>query len=553
MDSSRKQVRPHTDADYAWSRPGGLVEKPGMYPGEPEAWVYCDKFSYDEGDTVSLKTHTTADKYDIEIIRDGHKPKSVFLKTGLPGRMCDTPEDAYAVGCGWPEALSIHLEAGKWEPAYYLVIIRIQEFHGRVYEREGFFIVKDKRRKTPTADAANFVLIHATSTLLAYNDWGGANHYRGRADGYQDDEPTPLSSTQRPIARGMLRIPQNAPRETTGAMAVQHGDTPRFPSLEYSWYFRYSRHYADAGWATYERPFVVWAEKNGYRVHHLTQSDLQAEPGCLAGYKVAVCVGHDEYWSWEQRDTIDSFVEQGGRLARFGGNYIWQVRFDEAMHTQYCYKIPQEDPEFERNPTRVSTYWDWEKIGRPGAQTVGLTGTMGCYTRYGMAVPRGSGGFQVYRPHHWALEGTQLRYGDNFGTNPVNIAAFEVDGVDFYFKKGLPYPTGADGAPSNLEIIAMCPATMGERDISGGREPIGGPFREFSQLIEMSYQGMEIPEYLQDREYGSGMVASFTKEKGEVFCAGSCEWVSGLIHAETFTEMITKNVLDRFIGKKVAN
>lgn len=261
-------------------------------------------------------------------------------------------------------------------------------------------------------------------------------------------------------------------------MKVQMGDTPRFPHLEYAWYFRYSRHYTDAGWAAYERPFVVWAEKNGYRVHHLTQSDLHSKPDCLTGYKVAVCVGHDEYWSWEQRDTLDAFVNRGGKLARFGGNYVWQVRFDDALHTQYCYRVPQADPETERNPTRVTTFWECPLVGRPGAQTVGLTGIMGCYARYGMASPRSSGGFQVYRPDHWALAGTSLRYGDSFGMDPVNIASFEVDGVDYYFKKGLPYPTGHDGAPMNLEIIAMCPATCGERDVSGGREPIGAPLRE---------------------------------------------------------------------------
>jgi hypothetical protein len=76
------------------------------------------------------------------------------------------------------------------------------------------------------------------------------------------------------------------------------------------------------------------------------------------------------------------------------------------------------------------------------------------------------------------LAGTSLRYGDNFGTNPINITAFEVNRVDYCFKKGLPYPTGNDGAPMNLEIIAMCPATLGERDIYGGKEPIGGPLRK---------------------------------------------------------------------------
>ncbi|KAL2848174.1 hypothetical protein BJY01DRAFT_246499 [Aspergillus pseudoustus] len=354
----RKQVRPHTEADYA-SRPFGLVEKPGMYPGEPEAWVYCDKFSYEERETVSLKTHTTADTYDIEVIRDGHRPRTVFLQTGLPGRKCSTSPDAYAVGCGWPEALQIHLEVGKWELAFYLVVISIREFHGRVYEREGFFVVKDRARSTPfslsssAALAADFVLIHATSTLLAYNDWGGANHYRGIPDGYQDDKASPLSSTQRPIARGMLRLPQNAPREANGTMKVKMGDLPRFPNLEYAWYFRYPR---------------------------------------------------------------------------FGGNYIWQERFDEAPETQYCFRVPQADPETDKNPSRVTTFWDCSMVGRPGAQTVGLTGIMGCYTRYGMGSPRSSGGFQVY---HWALAGTSLRYGDSCGTDLINIAGLEVDGVDY--------------------------------------------------------------------------------------------------------------------------
>ena len=76
------------------------------------------------------------------------------------------------------------------------------------------------------------------------------------------------------------------------------------------------------------------------------------------------------------------------------------------------------------------------------------------------------------------MAGSDLRYCDHFGKDPANIAAFEVDGVDYCMKKGLPYPTGADGAPANLEIIAMCAAVLGELDVSGGKEPIGGPFRE---------------------------------------------------------------------------
>jgi hypothetical protein len=46
---------------------------------------------------------------------------------------------------------------------------------------------------------------------------------------------------------------------------------------------------------------------------------------------------------------------------------------------------------------------------------------------------------------------------------------------------------------------------------------------------------------------GSGMMVSFKRGKGEVFNAGSCEWVRGLKEKEPFTEKITRNVLDRFL------
>ncbi|KAJ4050788.1 hypothetical protein NW761_005584 [Fusarium oxysporum] len=235
------------------------------------------------GESVSTKTYTTAEEYDIEVVRDDHKPKTVFSRTGLKGQTFGTPADAYAVGCNWPQALGLHLEEGRWPSAFYLIIIRIKGIKGRVHEREGFFIVKDKKVNSAKPD---FVLIHATSTMLAYAP--------------------------------------NAPREANGTMTVGHGATPRYPSLEYSWYFRYSRHYADAGW---------------------TASQATRAP----------CLGHDEYWSWEQRDTLDDFVDRGGRFARFGGNFIWQVRFDEAMHTQYCYQVPQADPMTKKDPTRVTT------------------------------------------------------------------------------------------------------------------------------------------------------------------------------------------------------
>ncbi len=43
------------------------------------------------------------------------------------------------------------------------------------------------------------------------------------------------------------------------------------------------------------------------------------------------------------------------------------------------------------------------------------------------------------------------------------------------------------------------------------------------------------------------MIVTFPRGKGEVFHAGSCEWVAGLLRRDPMVEMVTKNVLDRYL------
>jgi hypothetical protein len=46
------------------------------------------------------------------------------------------------------------------------------------------------------------------------------------------------------------------------------------------------------------------------------------------------------------------------------------------------------------------------------------------------------------------------------------------------------------------------------------------------------------------------MIVNFPKGKGEVFTAGSCEWVAGLLRADPMVERVTRNVLDRYVGPR---
>ena len=52
----------------------------------------------------------------------------------------------------------------------------------------------------------------------------------------------------------------------------------------------------------------------------------------------------------------------------------------------------------------------------------------GLYARFGQATPRGVPGFIVYRPEHWLLEGTGLRYGDMLGADD-GIVGYETVGT----------------------------------------------------------------------------------------------------------------------------
>ena len=177
--------------------------------------------------------------------------------------------------------------------------------------------------------------------------------------------------------------------------------------------------------------------------------DLERHPELLDGHRLFLCVGHDEYWSWGMRDALDAFTDAGGNAAIFSGNTcFWQVRFSEDDRAMICFKYrADEDPVVGTPDERLlSGVWSDRRIGRPEPSTIGLTFTRGGYSRYGLGVPRGSGAYTVWRPDHWAFEGTDLRYGDELGRDDA-IVAYEVDGCDLTLVDGLPVPTGDDGAP----------------------------------------------------------------------------------------------------------
>jgi hypothetical protein len=510
-------------------------------PTELEAYCYTDKISYLPGEEVAIHASSTGGRVDITIIRDGVQPRQVAKFEQVAADSVPTPEDFYSRGCGWPviQCWRIPQDAPS---GFYIIRIRAQVSASVVEHEHGVCV-----RRAGPGTKGRLLFILSTCTWTAYNDWGGCNNYLAvkPPEGFHF---APRLSLQRPFARGLIWLPSGAPRITHDARP-RMGDTPRYPSYEWAYAKGFSKLYACAGWATYERNFAVWAEQQGFELDYITQHDLDRDPQILMGYRCTVMVGHCEYWSARMRDAIDGWVETGGHVARFAGNFMWQIRLEDEGNMQVCYKelATAADPLFDTADTHLTTgMWEDPRIGRPGSSTFGLQSSYGIYARFGTAVPRGSGGFIVYRPDHWAFAKADLYYGDTFG-DEANIFGFELDGLEYEFRDGLPFPKEPNSLPEGLEILAMNVVSAVEADHGhpSTRLFLGD---SFARGIASVRYGDTSSGRLDAARRGSGMVVAFKKGRGEVLHAGSSEWVNGLRLREPFTERITSTVLRRFMA-----
>ncbi len=375
---------------------------------------YTDQLSYRPGESVRFHIATTAERYSLEITRLGWETKSVYRRSGLPGRVYPIPEHASSHGCDWPVAHSLTVPA-DWRSGYYNVRLRVADGGGkfvgrnrRTAEVDAFFIVRPAQPGTATP----ILLQLCTNTYNAYNNWGGGSlyAYHGRAN-----------------LQGH-RVSFNRPLEGQ---------------------FR-----------QWELPFVAWAERNGYTMDYCANSDLEFHPELLDHYKLVLSVGHDEYWSAPMRDRLEAFIARGGNVAFFSGNTCcWQVRSEEGGRALTCWKQwYNQDPVYPTGDHRtLTTAWSHHLVNRPENQLTGVGFLHGGYHLSHGQYMNGKGAFTVHRPDHWVFEGTGLKRGEEFGGKHT-VVGYECDGCEFELKEGLPVPTGRDGTPRGFVILATCPA-----------------------------------------------------------------------------------------------
>lgn len=491
--------------------------------------AYTTHRSFRPGDAVPVHATSRSGHVDVQVTSAGGD--TVFWQcTGVPIADHPVPDRAWARGCGWPVAFEVPTEQ-SWPPGLYLVWFTAAGGQGdREVQNPAWFVLGGAAPERP-------LLVLATNTWNAYNQWGGRCMYSGAVE----------LSFERPLEHGYLVRPTDPDGFDGRIASVVAGDVEHERLQRYQADHGVPLWTASSGWFSFERRFVAWAAVHDVELDYALDIDLHTDPSVLHGRSALLTVGHSEYWSAAMRDHVDAWVHGGGRWAILSGNTcFWQVRMDEAVMTCHKGRARRDDPAMRGDRSTLTSMWSDPIVGRPENESIGLSFTRGGYHRIGRAVPDGPGGYTVHRPEHWSLAGTGVAAGDVIGSGPITVG-YEVDGCALDGADP-PSPTGEDGTPIDLEVIASAPARL----ISITDDVCEAPVALWAGVdppgdlegTSMILFGDASPVNVARIAHGRCVMGSFGRGDGEVFNAGSADWVHGL--ADPVISRITANVVGRF-------
>ncbi len=512
-------------ATYGESRCAHHERQPKRVVSMIEA--YCTRRSYVAGDRVAVHVSTSAARFDLSVGREARSRAVVLDLTGIAGAEHAIPADVVANGCGWPVAVEFAVPA-EWQSGFFRLVLTTPEGE----QGETFFILRAASPKS------SILWTIETNTWNAYNYFGGASTYTSDLHAYAAGAPR--VSFLRPMPKGFLSLPDQPARfATIGA------PDPGIPYGRWAEAHGLTMWCGAASWGHWGRALATWLEDEGIAVDYAASSDLEERPDIVNGYKLLLSNGHDEYWSWGMRDTVEGFVARGGNAVFFSGNVaFWQVRLEQDGQQMVAYKSQVDsDPVMGTADERHNSgLWSHRLTKRPENQMTGLTFCRAGYARFAGATPSSAGGYTVYRARHWALEGTGLSYGDQLGASSV-IVGYEVDGCALRLQDGLPYPTGEDGTPANFEVIGMAPATLWNRETAPPGMYPEGVLTDLELVCEQVH-GDHTPETQARIVHGHAVMGTYTTPAGgTVFASGTTDWAFAL--GDPQVARITRNLFAR--------
>lgn len=234
--------------------------------------------------------------------------------TSLSGKTLSTPAPDAVTGkvdAAWPVAARVKI-GRNWASGYYEAELVLRSGPGSGTATLVPFLVSP-----PRSSRSAILVVAATNTWQAYNNWGGKSLYAYNSVG---GSPAVEVSFDRPLA--------------------PTGQNPL------SW----------------EYPFVRFLEQNGFDATYTTDDGVDANPAQLLRHRLVIDLGHDEYWSPRMRAAFLRARAKGVNLAFIGGDQgTWQVRYADDRRALVEYRTASADPD----PVLAQKTTRFRSIGEP--------------------------------------------------------------------------------------------------------------------------------------------------------------------------------------------
>ena len=414
----------------------------------------------------------------------------------LTGVRQSTPSPDTVTGlieCKWPASYTLTVPT-TWVSGMYLARLTGLQSGKQSYIT---FVVRDDNR------ASDLLFESSVTTFQAYNFWPGGANGRSLYD-FTPGERAEKVSFNRPYGLG-LSYTSSTPGAASGVGAgefltnLQPGPAQDLPIH-------------NAGW---EYNMVRWLEKNGYDITYFTDIDLHENGALLNNHKAYLSVGHNEYWSMQMRQNVQTALNNGKHLGFFSANTMyWQVRFEPASNgaadrTMVCYKYdaPTDDPLYNSNSQLSTVRFRDPHVNLPEAALIGTEYVADSY----------ESDIVISNASHSLMSGTGLKNGDHL----AGMLGYELDVM-------VP-----GTSPSNTQVLTSSP---------------------FPPLDDIDNP----PGFSCDTQTCNSNATWYSKGRGFVFSAGSMEWSWGLddynapslrpAYANSAAQKLTANVLATFIA-----
>ena len=271
----------------------------------PEIAGYASAPSVNKGGSLDIKVSLAqTGQFTIDVYRLGYyggKGGRLLVSSSVSGGTqpaCKiTDSTTLLIECNWSTSYTLAV-GSSWTSGLYIANLTDQTT-GK--QSQVWFVVRDDSSSSDILFQSSF------TTFLAYNGYGGRSLY-----GFSNNDGT-----------AAFKVSFDKPFSQTTVGQGEFNNILRW-----------------------ERNMVRWMESQGYNISYTTDLDVHLGTNTvLTNHKVFLSVGHDEYWSQEQRNNVQNALANKVSLGFFTSNTCyWRVRWENSTtngtpnRVMVCYK-----------------------------------------------------------------------------------------------------------------------------------------------------------------------------------------------------------------------